>query len=92
MPVPADDGPVPPGFAGHGLVAVVSEADRGQGRADGAGEGQVPGPDREPGTPSLPRGRGVERGVQDDAAGQPGADGPRTPDIERLFMQGLGGV
>jgi hypothetical protein len=53
VPVPVNDVPVPPDLAGHGLVAGAAEADRGQGRPDGAGEGQVPGPDGEPGAPSL---------------------------------------
>jgi hypothetical protein len=49
VPVPVDDVTVPGDLAGHGLVAVVSEADRGQDRPQGAGEGQVAGPDRQRG-------------------------------------------
>ena len=76
VPVPVDGVPVLSDFADHGLVAGVSEADRGQDRPDGAGEGQVPGPDREPGAAPFPCGHGGERGIEDDAAGQPGGGGP----------------
>ena len=76
MPVPVDGVPVFRDFAGHGPVAGVPEADRGQDRVDGAGEGQVPGPDREPGPASFPRGRGGEGSVTGDAAGQPDGGGP----------------
>ena len=76
MPVPVDGVPVFRDFAGHGLVAGVPEADRGQGRADSAGEGQVAGPDREPGAASLPGGRGAAGGVEDDIPGQAGASSP----------------
>ena len=76
VPVPVEGVPVLPDFAGHSLVAVVPEADRGQDRPDGAGEGQIAGPDREPGAAPFPRGHGGERGVEDDAAGQPGGGGP----------------
>ncbi len=55
----------------HGLEQVYPEADCGQDRPEGAGEGQVTGPDREPGRPSLPHGRGGERGIEDDAPGHP---------------------
>src|SRR6266571_7776646 len=54
--------PVAPDFPGHGLVAGVPEADRGQDSPEGAGEGQVTGPDGEAGSLSLPRGRGREGG------------------------------
>src|SRR6266704_2448771 len=45
--------PVAPDFPGHGLVAGVPEADRGQDSPEGAGEGQVTGPDGEAGSLSL---------------------------------------
>ncbi len=76
VPVPAGDVPAFPDLAGHALVAVVPEADRGQDRADGAGMGQVTGPDREPGAAPFPRGHGAESGVEGDTAGQPGGGGP----------------
>ena len=59
-----------------GLVAGVPDADCGQDRPEGAGEGQVTGPDREPGPLALPRGRGGEGGVTGDAPGHPGPGGP----------------
>ena len=76
MPVAVDGVPVPPDFAGHGLEAVVAETDRGQDRTEGAGKGQVPGPDFEPGAASFPGGTGGEGRVEDDAAGQLDGGGP----------------
>ena len=76
VPVTVDDVPVSPDLAGHGLVAGVPEADRGQDRPEGAGEGQVTGPDREPGPAAFPCGGRGERGVASDAAGHLDGRGP----------------
>ena len=76
MPPAVDDVAVTRDFAGHGLVAVVPEADRGQDRPQRAGEGQVAGPDGQRGPASLPGRDGGKRGVEKDTAGHPGAGGP----------------
>src|SRR5207244_13585597 len=76
VPVAVDGDAAPGDLPGHGVVAGTSGADRCGDRPDGAGKGQVTGPDREPGPAALPRAGRGERGVAGDAAGHLDGGGP----------------